>query len=138
MKTALLPSWRQTLCRFAVGAVGYCALETLWRGRTHPSMALCGGTVLTLFPRLIQKSASRLSLCLRGCALITGCELACGLWVNRDHSVWNYTGMPGNWKGQICPAYSALWFLLCLPLKKLCLLLERHITLLDKGGRKGL
>ena len=36
------------LVTFAAGGVGYCALETLWRGRTHPSMALCGGTVLAV------------------------------------------------------------------------------------------
>ena len=25
------------------GGVVYCALEVLWRGRTHISMAICGG-----------------------------------------------------------------------------------------------
>ena len=63
----------KTLAVFAAGGVGYCALETLWRGRTHPSMALCGGTVLVGFRKLAQKGGSRLALCLKGCALITGC-----------------------------------------------------------------
>ena len=49
-------------------------------------------------------------------ALVTAVELAAGcvinLWLGWD--VWDYTAMPGNLWGQICPQYSALWFVLCL------------------------
>lgn len=126
------------LVTFAAGGVGYCALETLWRGRTHPSMALCGGTVLAVFTKMVRRGGSRLGLCLRGCALITGCELLCGLTFNRDRQVWDYSRLPGNFRGQICPLFSALWFLLCIPLCGLCPLLERHLALLDKRGTGGL
>lgn len=126
------------LVTFAAGGVGYCALETLWRGRTHPSMALCGGTVLAVFTKMVRRGGSRLGLCLRGCALITGCELLCGLTFNRDRQVWDYSRLPGNFRGQICPLFSALWFLLCIPLCGLCPLLERHLALLDKRGARGL
>ena len=128
----------QLLVTFAAGGVGYCALETLWRGRTHPSMALCGGTVLAVFTKMVRRGGSRLGLCLRGCALITGCELLCGLTFNRDRQVWDYSRLPGNFRGQICPLFSALWFLLCIPLCGLCPLLERHLALLDKRGAGGL
>ena len=126
------------LVTFAAGGVGYCALETLWRGRTHPSMALCGGTVLAVFTKMVRRGGSRLGLCLRGCALITGCELLCGLVFNRDRQGWDYSRLPGNFRGQICPLFSALWFLLCIPLCGLCPLLERHLVLLDKRGAGGL
>ena len=126
------------LVTFAAGGVGYCALETLWRGRTHPSMALCGGTALAVFTKMVRRGGSRLGLCLRGCALITGCELLCGLVFNRDRQVWDYSRLPGNFRGQICPLFSALWFLLCIPLCGLCPLLERHLALLDKRGAGGL
>ena len=126
------------LVTIAAGGVGYCALETLWRGRTHPSMALCGGTVLAVFTKMVRRGGSRLGLCLRGCALITGCELLCGLVFNRDRQVWDYSRLPGNFRGQICPLFSALWFLLCIPLCGLCPLLERHLALLDKRGAGGL
>lgn len=128
----------KTLLVFAAGGVGYCALETLWRGRTHPSMALCGGTVLVVFRKMAQKSTSRLGLCLKGCALITGCELACGLVFNRRHTVWDYSHLPGNYRGQICPTFSALWLGLCWPLSHLCPVLERQLTALDKLRREGL
>lgn len=126
---------KKGVCTFAVGAVGYCALETLWRGRTHPSMAVCGGAALTAFHDLAARSGSRLRLCLRGCALITGLELLCGLCCNRDRRIWDYSRSPGNFRGQICPAYSALWFLLCLALSYACPLLERHLARLE--GKPG-
>lgn len=128
----------KNLAVFAAGAVGYCALETLWRGRTHPSMALCGGTVLVGFRKLAQRSTSRLGLCLRGCALITGCELLCGLVFNRDLEVWDYSALPGNFRGQVCPQFSVLWLGLCWPLSHLCPVLEEHLDLLDKNGAEGL
>ena len=49
-------------------------------------------------------------------ALVTAVELAAGcvinLWLGWD--VWDYTAMPGNILGQICPQYSAIWWVLCL------------------------
>lgn len=124
---------QRALCLFAAGAAGYCALETLWRGRTHPSMALCGGTVLALFVPLARRGGSRLRLCLRGCGLITACELLWGMIFNRRRQVWDYSALPGNVRGQICPLFSLLWFALCWGLSLFCPLLERHLAFLDKG-----
>ena len=39
---------------------------------------------------------------------LSGCVL--NLWLCLD--VWDYSGLPGNVLGQICPAYGLLWFLL--------------------------
>lgn len=44
-----------------------------------------------------------------GAGIITLGELAAGLMVNRDYSVWDYRGMPGNFLGQICVSYCLLW-----------------------------
>ena len=94
---------------FATGGVGYCALETLWRGRTHPSMALCGGTALVLLKKLFERGGGTLFRCLGGGAVITGCELVCGLVFNQDRQVWDYSRLPGNFRGQICLPFSLLW-----------------------------
>lgn len=49
-------------------------------------------------------------------ALVTAVELAAGLilnvWLGLD--IWDYTDLPGNFLGQICPQYSAVWWALCL------------------------
>ena len=49
-------------------------------------------------------------------ALVTAVELVSGLvlnlWLGLD--IWDYTDLPGNFLGQICPQYSAVWWVLCL------------------------
>ena len=46
---------------------------------------------------------------LGGAGIITGVELVTGLLVNRSYQVWDYRGLPWNFKGQICLPYSLLW-----------------------------
>ena len=101
-----------------VGGIGYCLLEMTWRGRTHWSMALAGGACFAaahgindLFPR-----ASLWRRCLMGAAVITAVEWTAGRLFNQRYQVWDYRARRGNINGQICLLYSALWFLLCIPL----------------------
>lgn len=94
---------------FLFGAAAYPTLELLWRGRTHPSMALAGGASMLLIDR-----ASRLPMSLPERALLCGAgvtavEYACGLIWNRQHRVWDYRRMPLNLRGQICLPYSLIW-----------------------------
>lgn len=46
---------------------------------------------------------------LAGMGIITAVELVTGLLVNRQFQVWDYRGMAGNFLGQICPQFCALW-----------------------------
>ena len=76
----------QTPAVFAAGrAAGYAALELLWRGRTHWTMALTGGAVLVGLQRLRRRvhEESPLSRCLCGAACITAAEYVVGCTVNR-------------------------------------------------------
>ena len=41
---------------FTVGALGYGLLEILWRGKTHPSMLLCGGVCLCTIKKMCEKT----------------------------------------------------------------------------------
>lgn len=105
---------------FCSGAVGYCLLEMIWRGRTHWSMAAAGGVSLVLLTGLFRKLRG-FSLLVRSAAgggAITGVELLFGLIFNRALRlhVWDYSAVPGNLLGQICPLYSVLWCLLCVPI----------------------
>ena len=43
---------------------------------------------------------------------ITIGELFVGLLFNSDYSIWNYTNMPFNYKGQICLPFYLLWLAL--------------------------
>ena len=96
---------------FSLGGLAYCGLELLWRGRTHYSMFLAGGTSLLLLGKL-NRTEPKLPLFLRavvGSGIITMVELSAGLIFNRDYTVWDYRDQWGNWLGQICPLFSLLW-----------------------------
>lgn len=110
----------QTPAVFALGAAGYAALELLWRGRTHWTMALTGGAVLVGLRQLRRRvhEENPLSRCLCGAACITAAEYVVGCTVNRHFRlrVWDYSHEFGNVQGQICPKYAALWALLAAPI----------------------
>lgn len=96
---------------FALGGGAYVGLEKLWRGRSHGSMFLAGGTGFLLLGAL-KEACPHLPRGVRavmGAGVLTGVELASGFVFNRRWQVWDYRGLPGNYLGQICPAFTALW-----------------------------
>ena len=102
--------WKKSLL-FTIGGWGYVGLEMLWRGRSHSSMFLTGGSSFLLLGALDQ-SAGRMKLPVRaaaGAGIITSVELLTGLLTNRDYSVWDYRQMPYHYQGQICLPYTLLW-----------------------------
>lgn len=105
---------------FALGAAGYAALEILWRGYTHWTMALTGGVVLVGLNGLRRRvrRAGPLTRCVSGAACITAAEYVVGCTVNRHYHmrVWDYSQELGNLHGQICPKYAALWLALAAPI----------------------
>lgn len=109
---------------FMFGAVAYSFLEIIYRGRTHWSMTLTGGVVLVMLYLLNTKMqpSGLLVRCLLGCLMITVIELSVGCVVNRmmHWGVWDYSAQPYNVLGQICPTFTGIWFLLCIPGDYLC------------------
>ena len=109
---------------FLLGALGYPFVEILWRGYTHPTMALAGGIGAVLLFR-INRSLSRGALGLRllaSGAAITLIELIFGVIFNLGlgMEVWDYSDVPFDLLGQICLPYALLWCLLSLPFCLLC------------------
>ena len=102
--------WKNSVL-FYLGGCAYLVLELLWRGYSHGSMFLAGGTCFLLIG-MLNRAQPRLPLLLRlpvAAMIVTMVELAAGLLVNRQYTVWDYRGMWGNFCGQICPAFTALW-----------------------------
>lgn len=108
---------------YTIGAVGYSAIELLWRGWTHWSMALTGGACFLGFHIMNAHYAKErlFTRCLRGCTIITAIEFCVGCVVNLglNMQVWDYSKMRGNLFGQVCPIYTILWFFLCIPMNYL-------------------
>lgn len=94
---------------FLLGAVGYPALEILYRGRTHYSMSLAGGCAMIVADRLRRMRISPVTRAFLFGAAVTGIEAACGCIWNRRRQVWDYRRVPLNWRGQVCLPYSLLW-----------------------------
>lgn len=103
---------------FILGGCFYGLTEILYRGYTHWSMILTGGAISFTFymlsPFLFTMNIFTASLL--GAAIITFYEFFVGIVVNLwlQWDVWDYSALPGNILGQICPKYSAYWFLICL------------------------
>ncbi len=115
---------KHTLKLFIFGGTGYGALEILWRGKTHWSMLITGGLCFVWITSLFEKCAKMKipKKCLLGSAVITSAEFICGCIVNLKYkmNVWDYSKRKFNIKGQICPFYSMLWALLCVPISMIC------------------
>ena len=114
---------------FAIGGSCYVGLELLWRGWSHGSMFLAGGTACLLLGKL-RRSSPRLSPAVRGLAgagIITAVELAAGLAANREYTVWDYRDMPINFRGQICLPFSLLWIPVSLGAMAMYSFLEKRL-----------
>ena len=94
---------------FLLGGIGYVVIEFLWRGRSHISMFLAGGSCFLILGELDKK---RLPIPIRaalGAGVITMVEYAAGLLFNRSYAVWDYRDQPLNLHGQICLPFSLIW-----------------------------
>jgi len=100
--------WKNAVL-FYLGGLGYFCLELLWRGWSHGSMFLAGGTCFLLLGAINRTHAPLPLKAMAGALAITAVELAAGLLVNREYTVWDYRDQPGNFLGQICPGFTLLW-----------------------------
>ena len=115
---------------FALGSILYGLTEILWRGWTHWTMLLCGGICFTLMYLVSGSELSLVKKWLLSTCIITTVEFVAGCIVNlRLHwQVWDYSSLPFNLLGQICPRFILMWLALSIPGVALCTLLHRLFT----------
>ncbi len=105
---------------FAIGSVSYSLIEVLWRGYTHWTMMITGGVCFLVLFRIFSRiaHAKLWKKCAVGACVITGIEFTVGCIVNLwlQMNVWDYSFLPLNVMGQVCPLYSFLWGLLSIPI----------------------
>ena len=94
------------------GGSFYVTLEVFWRGRSHWSMFVLAAVVFIIIGLLNEVwSWNLLTQTIAGTLIATAAEFATGcivnLWFGWD--VWDYSYMPGNIMGQICPQFTLLW-----------------------------
>lgn len=121
------PSW---VGPFLIGAVGYSLLEILWRGFTHWTMAITGGSCMTAicWANRRLKGRNLWQRCLVGASIITAAEFLVGCLVNRKlhWQVWDYSEETYNLLGQVCLPFCLIWYALCIPVTLLSLRLNNR------------
>ena len=118
---------------FLVGGFGYGLLEILFRGFTHWSMIITGGSALLILYliNLALPNTPTILKALIGALSITIIEFSVGIIVNKVFSfgVWDYTGTPGNILGIITPSFSLIWFMISLIMISVFKNIQRIISL---------
>ena len=112
---------------FSLGSFLYGLTEVLWRGWTHWSMLLCGGLCFTLMYIISRSSLPVIKKCILSSAAIAVVEFYAGCILNiiLHWNIWDYSDIPYNILGQICPRFLFFWFLLSFPGVALCSGLSR-------------
>ena len=120
------------------GGFLYCLVEILFRGYTHVSMFVLGGTCFLCIGSIRRTfSGAFITQKMLLCAgVITLFEFLCGMLVNvrLGLGVWDYSAMPLNVLGQVCITYTAAWCLLAVPAMGLDVLLCRAAWRLPHHG----
>ncbi len=108
-----MKSIEKNILIFLIGGLGYGLIEITFRGFTHWSMIITGGSAFLIL-YLVYKNikATMLLKSLIGTVVITVLEFSVGIVVNKyfEFGVWDYTGIPFNFMGQISPTFSLCWY----------------------------
>ena len=121
----------------ATGGLLYILIELAWRGHSHWTMFVLGGIcflALGLINEVLPWETPLWEQILIGAILITSLECLTGCIVNLllGWEVWNYSDMPGNILGQICPQYFILW----LPVSLIGIILDDWLRYIWWGEEK--
>lgn len=102
-----------------VGGLIYIVIELAFRGYSHWTMFVLGGicfVILGLINQVIPWEMPLYQQMLLGDVIVTILEFLTGYLVNirLGWGIWNYSHLPGNVMGQICPLFCVIWLPVCL------------------------
>lgn len=106
--------WQGHVLRWVMGGCVYGGIELLWRGHTHWTMVVLAALLcipLDLCNEHLPWETPLWLQALLGGSVVTAAELAAGLVINvwLGLGVWDYSALPWNLWGQICPQYALAW-----------------------------
>lgn len=97
------------------GGIAYIGIEFLYRGHSHWTMFILGGLCFVccgLINEIIPWDMVLSKQMLIGATIITTLEFITGYIVNikLGWNVWDYSNLPLNICGQICPFFFVAWY----------------------------
>ena len=106
-------------CVFGIIAGGiYLLIELAWRGHTHWTMLPLAAVIFICAGVLdeVERPPSIWQQVILGTTIATALEFVAGLILNvwLGLGVWDYSNLPGNLMGQICPQFTFAWAVLVL------------------------
>ena len=104
---------------FGIGAFLYLFIEILYRGHTHWTMGVLGGSCFVIIGLINEVFTWNTPIWLQGIIgsmVITGLEFISGLILNvwLKLGIWNYSQIPFNIMGQICLRFTIGWFFIAM------------------------
>lgn len=115
----ILRRFNKAAILFLIGAAAYALIEVAFRGYTHWTMAVLGGILFLLLGGINEWIPWEMPLvlqCIIGAIMVTVAEFLAGLILNvwLGLGIWDYSDVPGNILGQICPQFIFAWLGLSL------------------------
>lgn len=96
----------------------YLLIELAWRGRTHWTMLPLAAAIFICAGALdeVERPPSIWQQVILGTTIATALEFVAGLILNvwLGLGIWDYSNLPGNVLGQICPQFTLAWAVLVL------------------------
>ena len=118
-RSALLKEIIKLTLLFLMGGMIYFAIEVAYKGDSHYSMFITGGAAFVLIGGIncyFDRDMPLVFQMLCSAVIITLLEFISGaivnLWLHLN--VWDYSGIPFNFMGQICPRFFVIWFFISI------------------------
>lgn len=96
----------------------YLLIELAWRGYTHWTMLPLAAVIFVCAGLLDERPNPPpfWAQVVIGTVIATALELVAGLILNvwLGLGIWDYSHLPGNFLGQICPQFTAAWAVLMI------------------------
>ncbi len=100
---------------FVIGGLIYFLTEMLWRGYSHMAMFAAGGICFAVIYFMekakCMKPYTVVVRCFFYALLITAVEFVFGVFCNilLKLAIWDYSSLPYNLLGQVCPSFFLAW-----------------------------
>ena len=100
---------------FWFGGSAYVTFEVFYRNRSHWSMFILAGVIFIIvgcFNEFLNWTILTQTIIGTLFAVVSEFIFGCVLNLYYHLNIWDYSNLPGNILGQVCPQFTIIWFIL--------------------------